>query len=101
MAVPVSTGATEAASVAGRTADHHTWVAVGRIAVVTIALRALRKLAEVRLSFLDVSVATFLRLFAHVEEQRCVARQLLDAGQTVVRGGEARLEQPQRERAEL
>src|SRR5450756_456653 len=38
MAVPASTGATEAASVAGRTADHHTRVVVSAGAVAITAV---------------------------------------------------------------
>src|SRR5579864_4009210 len=101
IAVPASTGATDAASVAGRTADHQTREALMAGAAAIIRLRPLGELREVRLSLLDVSVATLLRLFAHVVEQRGVAGELLDAGQAVVGGVEAGLEHAQRERAQL
>src|SRR5579864_4179271 len=102
IAVPARTGDTEAASVAGRTADHQTRGALmaGAAAIIE-ELRPLREFREVRLSLLDVSVATLLRLFAHVVEQRGVAGELLDAGQAVVGGVEAGLEHAQRERAQL
>src|SRR5919201_489916 len=102
IAVPTSTGATEAARVAGRTADHQTSAALGRVsAAVAIGLGALGELREVRLSLLHVRVAAYLRLFAHVVEERRVAGQLLDARQPVVRGVHACLDHAQRERAEL
>src|SRR4029077_6951035 len=88
MAVAASTCATDAASVAGRTADHQT-------------LRALRELAEVGLALLDVSITALLRLLAHVVEVRRVAGELLDAGETVVRRIHPGLDHPQRERAQL
>src|SRR5690348_11213456 len=88
MAVAARTGATDAASVAGRTADHQT-------------LRALRELAEVGLALLDVSITALLRLFAHVVEERRVARELLDAREPVVRRIHSRLDHAQRKRAQL
>src|SRR5260370_42450493 len=99
-AVPASTGATEAASVAGRNADHQTrpGVSAGAVAITSGSLWKLRK---VRLPFLYVRVAAFLRLFAHVIEKRGVTRELLHARQPVVGRVEARLEHAQRERAEL
>src|SRR5260370_13924990 len=99
-AVPASTGATEAASVAGRTADHQTLPGVRAGAVATTS-GSLRELREVRFPFLHVRVAAFLRLFAHVVEKGRVARQLLDAGQPVIGSVEARFEQGQGRRAEL
>src|SRR6266545_4342124 len=99
-AVPARTGATDAARVAGRTADHQTSDG-RRVCAAVIELRALGKLGEVRLAFLHVGVATFLRLVAHVVEERRVARELLDAGKPVVGGVEPGLEHAQRERAQL
>src|SRR5579864_546336 len=101
IAVPASTGATDAASVAGRTADHQTREALMAGAAAIIRLRPLGELREIRLSLLDVSVATLLRLFAHVVEERGVAGELLDPGQPVVGRVEAGLQHPQRERAQL
>src|SRR6266566_2586628 len=62
---------------------------------------SLGKLREVGLSLLHVSVATFLRLFAHVVEEGRVAGELLDARKAIVHGIEARLQHAQRKRAEL
>src|SRR5260370_39841665 len=99
-AVPASTGATEAASVAGRTADHQTRPGVRAEAGITNS-RSLGKLRKIGLSLLHVRVAAFLRLFAHVVEKSCVARELLDAGQPVIGSVQARLEKAQGKRAEL
>src|SRR5947209_1197487 len=102
IAVPMSTGATDAARVAGRTADHHTLVALGAVSVAAAtALRALRELGEIGLSLLDVRVATLLRLVAHVIEERRVAGELLDAGEPVVGGVHAGFDHAQSERAQL
>src|SRR6202007_1614909 len=90
-AVPVRTGATDAASVAGRTADHHTRPALG----------TLGEPGEVGFAFLDVCVPAFLRLFAQVVEQRRVAGQLLNPREAVVRCVEPGLEHAQREWTEL
>src|SRR5437660_3590791 len=99
-AVPASTGDTEAASVAGRTADHQT--RAGVIAgTVTTTSGSLWEFGEIRFAFLDVRVAALLCLFAHVIEERRVAGQLLDAGKAVVRGIEPGLEHAQRKRAEV
>src|SRR5690348_668311 len=101
-AVPTRTGETEAASVAGRTADHQTRARLGTGAAATvIASGSFRKAGKVRLSLLDVGVASLLRLFAHVVEQGRVAGQLLDPGQPVVGGVHAGLDHAQRERAVL
>src|SRR5256886_11335955 len=62
---------------------------------------SLRKLREVRLSFLHVGVPAFLCLFAHVVEERRVARELLDAGQPVVGRVEPGLEHAQRQGTQL
>src|SRR5579864_1891236 len=91
IAVPVRTGATDAASVAGRTADHHTRPGLG----------TLWEPGEVGFAFLDVCVPAFLRLFGQVVEERRVAGQLLDAREAVVRSVEPGLEHAQRQRAEL
>src|SRR5689334_12918171 len=102
IAVPVSTGATDAASVAGRTADHQTRAALRRgTAATAMRLRPLGELGEVGLSLLHVCVAPFLRLFAQVVEERRIARELLDAGQAVVGGVETRLEKAQCQWAQL
>src|SRR6185503_18764055 len=61
-------------------------------------LRPPRELREVGPALLDVGVAALLGLVAHVEEQRGVARQLLDAGEAVLGRVERRLEHPQRQR---
>src|SRR5262252_2058176 len=82
-AVPASTAATEAASVAGLTADHQT-------------LRALGELSEIGLPLLDVSVSALLRFLAHVVKERRVAGELLYAGQSVVRRVHARLDHAER-----
>src|SRR4028119_2007987 len=60
-------------------------------------LGAAGELGEVRTALLSVGVAPFLGLFAAVEEEVRVVGELLDAGETVLVGVEARLEQPQRE----
>src|SRR5579864_3624998 len=90
-AVPVRTGATDAASVAGRTADHHTRPRLG----------TLGEPCEVGFAFLDVCVPAFLRLFAQVVEEGRVAGQLLDTRKAVVRCVEPGLQHAQRKRAEL
>src|SRR6202165_501962 len=97
-AVPASTGATEAARVAGRTPDHQTrrGVSVGAVATMSGSLGKLRK---VGFSLLHVRIAAFLRLFAHVVEKGRVACKLLDAREPIVPGAEARLEHAQPQRA--
>src|SRR6266700_4403778 len=79
-AVPARTGATEAASVAGRAADHQTRAARG-----AGRSGSLREPGEVGLALLDVGVTALLSLLAEVVQQRGVAGQLLDAGEPVVR----------------
>src|SRR5436305_8159939 len=63
--------------------------------------RTLREPAEVRLALLHVRVPPLLGLLAHVEEEIGVVRELLDAGEAVLGGVEAGLQDPQRERREL
>src|SRR4249919_1232099 len=88
-AVPTSTGAIAAGSVRGRAAN-------------TQILKSgpLRVLGEVRAASLLVGVPPLLTLLGHVEEERRVVGELLDAGEAVLGGVEARLEQPQREGGE-
>src|SRR5215207_2347644 len=92
-AVPTSTGATAAGSVRGRAAVTQSFSG--------LALRPLRELAEVGLALLLVGVTALLGLLRLVEEEVRVVRELLDAGDAVLVGVEARLEQPQRERRQL
>src|SRR5436305_15265914 len=92
--VPTSTGATAAGSVRGRDATSHSRSGLNA------ELRALRESSEVRLSLLAVGVTALLRLLRHVEEEVGVVRELLDAGEAILRRVEARLEQAQRERRE-
>src|SRR3954451_11220730 len=84
--VPTSTGATAAGSVRGREATSQSRSGLK-------ASRALRELAEVGLSLLAVGVASLLRFLRLVEEEVGVVRELLDAGEAVLRCVEARLEQ--------
>src|SRR4051794_4712662 len=91
-AVPTRTGAMAAGSVRGRAAMSQ--IRTGP------ALRSPRELREVGAALLDVGVAALLGLVAHVEEQRRVAGELLDAGEPVVGGVERRLQHPQGERRE-
>src|SRR5829696_7046083 len=88
-AVPTSTGAIAAGSVRGR-------AAISQI----LNSGPLRIFGEVRRASLLVGVAALLTLLGHVEEQGRVVGELLDAGQAVLDGVEARLQQPQRERGE-
>src|SRR3954454_15494076 len=88
-AVPTRTGAIAAGSVRGR-------AAISQI----LTSRPLRVLREVRAPALLVGVAALLALFRHVEEQRRVVRELLDAGHPILDRVEARLQQPQGERGE-
>src|SRR5918992_2698035 len=81
-AVPTSTGATAAGRVRGRAATSQRRSG--------LKSRALRELAEVRPALLAVGVAALLRLLAAVEEQVRVVGQLLDPGQPVLGGIEAR-----------
>src|SRR6266487_5967396 len=88
-AVPTSTGAIAAGSVRGR-------AAISQI----LKSRPLRVFGEVRAASLLVGVASLLTLLGHVEEQRRVVGELLDPGEPVLGGVEARLQQPQREGGE-
>src|SRR3954447_15427020 len=85
--VPTSTGATAAGSVRGRAATTQSLRGLG----------PLRELAEVGLALLLVGVTALLGLLRLVEEEVRVVSELLDAGDAVLVGVEARLEQAQRE----
>src|SRR3954453_11460988 len=85
-AVPTSTGAIAAGSVRGR-------AAISQI----LKSGPLRVLGEVRAASLLVGVAALLALLRHVEEQSRIVGELLDAGEPILSGVEARLEQPQGE----
>src|SRR5437764_11988739 len=89
-AVPTSTGATAAGSVRGRAATSQSLSGVRS--------GALREPGEGGLALLDVWVTTLLGLLRHVEEEVGVVGELLDAGEPVLRGVEAGLEQAQCER---
>src|SRR3954447_14760597 len=93
--VPTRTGATAAGSVRGRDATSQSRNGL------KAASRALREPVEVGLSLLAVGVTALLRLLRHVEEEVGVVRELLDAGEAVLGGVEAGLQEPQRERREL
>src|SRR3954453_22678302 len=93
-AVPTSTGATAAGSVRGRAATAHRRRAPTRSG-------PLRALAEVGRALLAVRVASLLRLLRCIEEEVGVVRELLDAGQAVLGGVEAGLQQAQGEGGEL
>src|ERR1700730_2800049 len=107
IAVPARTGDTEAARVAGRVASHQTRARLGggfRLTVPTspiVASGAAREGREIRLPLLDVGLAALSSFLGHVVEQRRVARQLLDAGQAVVRRVHPGLDHAQRQRAVL
>src|SRR3954465_8468978 len=90
--VPTSTGATAAGSVRGRDATSQSRSGL------KAASRALREPVEVGLSLLAVGVTALLRLLRHVEEEVGVVRELLEAGEAVLGGVEAGLQEPQRER---
>src|SRR5215217_9439872 len=92
-AVPTSTGATAAGSVRGRAATNQSLSGEP-----PPALGPLRELAEVGLALLLVGVTALLGLLRLVEEEVRVVRELLDAGDAVLVGVEARLEQAQGER---
>src|SRR5436309_3554772 len=87
-AVPTSTGAIAAGSVRGRAATSHS----------RSGLRTLWETPKVRPALLAVGVAPLLRLLRAVEEKVGVVSQLLDAGEPVLGGVKARLQQAQRER---
>src|SRR3954469_15033732 len=88
--VPTSTGATAAGSVRGRAATNQSFSGEG--------LGPLRELAEVGLALLLVGVTALLGLLRLVEEEVRVVGELLDAGDAVLVGVEARLEQAEGER---
>src|SRR4051794_38656869 len=88
-AVPTSTGAIAAGSVRGR-------AAISQI----LKSGPLRVLGEVGTASLLIGVAPLLTLLGHVEEQRRVVGELLDPGQPVLGGVEARLEEAQGEGGE-
>src|SRR4051794_34249602 len=90
--VPTSTGAIAAGRVRTRAAI--TQIRSGLMSPAP-ASRALRGLAEVRLAALLVGVAPLLALLGHVEEKRRVVGELLEAGDAVLVGVEAGLEQAQ------
>src|ERR671913_1718330 len=93
-AVPTSTGTTAAGRVRGRAPRTQRFTAgegTGRPSWPT------GEPGEVRGPLLDVRVAALLALLAHVEEEVGVVGQLLDAGQAVLVGVEAGLEQAQGE----
>src|SRR4051812_12458010 len=92
--VPTRTGATAAGSVRGRAATTHRRSAPTRSG-------PLRELAEVGLALLAVGVASLLRLLRCVEEEVGVVGELLDAGEAVLGGVEARLQEAQGEGGEL
>src|SRR3954454_19706654 len=87
-AVPTSTGAIAAGSVRGRAAISQ------RRSGVRSRSGALRELGEVGLALLLVGVTSLLGLLRHVEEEVRVVRELLDAGEAVLGGVEARLQEP-------
>src|SRR6188472_327315 len=88
-ALPTSTGASAAGSVRGLAA----------IAQVRrpFNLGPAWELREVGRTMLLVGVPALLTLLAHVEEQRRVVGELLQAGDPVLGGVERRLQEPQRE----
>src|SRR5207248_5003269 len=59
------------------------------------------ELVEVGLALLEVGALALLRFLTHVVEERGVAGELLDAGETVVGRVARRLDHAQRERAVL
>src|SRR5436305_3190420 len=87
-AVPTSTGAIAAGSVRGRAATSHS----------RSGLRTLRETAKVRAALLAEGVPPLLRLLRAVEEEVGVVCELLDAGEAILGGVEARLHQAQRRR---
>src|SRR5262245_46023689 len=103
-ALPTSTGATAAGSVRGLAAMNQILMratsSAGASGGVAVPSGSLRELREVRAATLLVGVAALLALLGHVEQQRRVVRELLEAGEPVLGGVEARLQQPQRQRRE-
>src|SRR5947207_4705156 len=101
--VPTSTGATAAGSVRTLAAISQMRTACASTAIASSAaspLRATREPGEVGLALFDVGVTPLLRLVAHVEQQRRVPGELLDAGEPVLGRVERRLEHAQRQRRE-
>src|SRR4051794_2907952 len=90
-AVPTSTGEIAAGRVRGRAAISHSLTGSG----------ALWEPGEVGSPTLDVGVAPLLALLGHVEEEGRVVRELLQAGEPVLGGVEARLQEAQREGGEV
>src|SRR5436190_9542906 len=88
-AVPTSTGAIAAGSVRGR-------AAISQIR----KSGPLRVLGEVRAAALLVRVSPLLALLRHVEEERRVVGELLNPGEAVLGGVEARLQEPEGEGGE-
>ena len=95
-AVPTA-GAIAAGSVRMLAAISQMRIPLGVAALVVVIYAPVGELREIGLALLEVGVAALLRLLAHVEEEVRVVGQLLDAGQAVLVGVEARLEQAQRE----
>src|SRR4051794_31672085 len=97
-ALPTRTGAIAAGRVRGR-------AAISQILIAPPCprrpSRSLRILGEVGLASLLVGVAALLALLGHVEEQRRVVGELLEPGDPVLFGVEARLQQAQREGGEV
>src|SRR3954447_18071505 len=119
-AVPTSTGAIAAGSVRVRAAMSHnltrSLLRFRSLALQTSKSRSFALasggggvewlwppgvLAEIRLAALDVRVPPLLALLGHVEAQRRVVGELLQAGQAVLGGVEARLQKAQRQRREV
>src|SRR6266480_673790 len=94
-ALPTRTGAIAAGSVRGRAAISQSIIRrlLGRASAVAglrEGSRTLRELREVGAAAFDVGVAALLSLLAHVEEQGRVVGELLEAGEAVLGGVEAR-----------
>src|ERR1700704_4249586 len=108
--VPTSTGATAAGSVRTRAAITQirtalgvpAWLGVvgGLSRVVAISSGSPGEAGEVGSALLLVGIATLLCLLAHVEEQVGVVGELLYAGETILGGVEAGLQEAQREGGE-
>src|SRR4051794_2444065 len=98
--VPTSTGATAAGSVRGRAATSHRRRALPGPDARRAGSGALRELVELGLALLGVGSASLPRLVGAVEEEVGVVRELLEAGEPVLGGVEACLQQPQCERRE-
>src|SRR5690606_37604842 len=108
VALPTSTGTTAAGSVAGRAAMSHIFRAPGRSAcgrsdgpTPNPALREAWELGEIGLPLLKECVPSFFGFVGHVEQQRRVAGQLLQARQPVGVRVEGGLQEPDSRRAHL